>query len=171
MYTNKHAWTNIDGKYKEIYYYVCGRNGLEQVHYCDYKTSLRKTDIEPLVIEAIRELVNDKYFAEEIKKRVGIQTDTCVIDEDIRNYEGKLREVDLNKACLEREIDNLPVDAKYRERKVHDMTLRLDGLYDTIVELEERIEDARLRKYAVEIEAITHDNIYKIMRISANFML
>ena len=26
------------------------------------------------------------------------------------------------------------------------MTLRLDALYDTIVELEERIEDAKLRK-------------------------
>ena len=30
--------------------------------------------------------------------------------------------------------------------KIHDMTLRLDALYDTIVELEERIEDAKLRK-------------------------
>mgnify|MGYP004465090505 CR=1 FL=1 len=46
---------------------------------------------------------------------------------------------------MEREIDNLPVDARYRERKLHDMTLRLDGLYDTIVELEERIENAKLR--------------------------
>lgn len=27
---------------------------------------------------------------------------------------------------MEREIDNLPVDARYRERKLHDMTLRLD---------------------------------------------
>ena len=25
MYTNKHAWTNKDGTYKEIYYYVCSR--------------------------------------------------------------------------------------------------------------------------------------------------
>lgn len=164
MYTNKHAWTNKDGTYKEVYYYVCGKNRLQRGHHCDYKASLRETDIEPLVIEAIRELVSDKYFTEEIKKRIGIQTDNCVIDKEIKNYEGKLREVDLNKARLEREIDNLPADAKYRERKVHDMTLRLDGLYDTIVELEERIEDARLRRNAVEIEAITLDNIYKIMQ-------
>ncbi len=52
----------------------------------------------------------------------------------------------MNKARLEREIDNLPIDARFRERKIHDMTLRLDALYDTIVELEERIEDAKLRK-------------------------
>ena len=75
----------------------------------------------------------------------------------------KLKEVDLHKARLEREIDNLPIDARFRERKIHDMTLRLDALYDTIVELEERIEDAKLRKSSIEMETITLDNIYKLM--------
>ena len=56
MYTNKHAWTNKDGTYKEVYYYICGRNKQERGHHCDYKASLRKTDIEPLVIEAVKEL-------------------------------------------------------------------------------------------------------------------
>ena len=70
----------------------------------------------------------------------------------------------MNKARLENEIDNLPADARYRERKIHDMTLRLDALYDTMVELEERIEDAKLRKSSIEMEAITLDNVYKIMQ-------
>ena len=163
MYTNKHAWTNKDGTYKEVYYYICGRNKQERGHHCDYKASLRKTDIEPLVIEAVKELVSDKYFAKEIEKRVGVQTDTTAIDKELANYESKLKEVDLNKARLEREIDNLPIDARFRERKIHDMTLRLDALYDTIVELEERIEDAKLRKRSIEMEKITLDNIYKLM--------
>ena len=163
MYTNKHAWTNKDGTYKEVYYYICGRNKQERGHHCDYKASLRKTDIEPLVIEAVKELVSDKYFAKEIEKRIGVQTDTTAIDKELANYESKLKEVDLNKARLEREIDNLPVDTRFRERKIHDMTLRLDALYDTIVELEERIEDAKLRKSSIEMETITLDNIYKLM--------
>ena len=163
MYTNKHAWTNKDGTYKEVYYYICGRNKQERGHHCDYKASLRKTDIEPLVIEAVKELVSDKYFAKEIEKRVGVQTDTTAIDKELANYESKLKEVDLHKARLEREIDNLPIDARFRERKIHDMTLRLDALYDTIVELEERIEDAKLRKSSIEMETITLDNIYKLM--------
>ncbi|MFR3398524.1 MAG: RsmF rRNA methyltransferase first C-terminal domain-containing protein [Clostridia bacterium] len=163
MYTNKHAWTNKDGTYKEVYYYICGRNKQERGHHCDYKASLRKTDIEPLVIEAVKELVSDKYFAKEIEKRIGVQIDTTAIDKELANYESKLKEVDLNKARLEREIDNLPIDARFRERKIHDMTLRLDGLYDTIVELEERIEDAKLRRSSIEMEAITLDNIYKLM--------
>ena len=145
------------------YYYICGRNKQERGHHCDYKASLRKTDIEPLVIEAVKELVSDKYFAKEIEKRIGVQTDTTAIDKELANYESKLKEVDLNKARLEREIDNLPIDARFRERKIHDMTLRLDALYDTIVELEERIEDAKLRKSSIEMETITLDNIYKLM--------
>jgi len=164
MYTNKHAWTNKDGAYKEVYYYVCGKNRLERGSFCDYKAALWKTDIESLVIQAIRELVSDKYFAKEIKKRIGVQTETRKIDQEIKNYEDKLKEVDLNKARLEREIDNLPVDTKYRERKVRDRTLRLDGLYDIIVDLEKYIKDAKLRRNAVEMKTITLDNIYKIMQ-------
>lgn len=164
MYTNKHAWTNKDGTYKEVYYYICGRNKQERGHHCDYKASLRKTDIEPLIVEALKELVSDAYFAKEIEKRIGVQTDTSTVDKELANYENKLKEVDLNKARLENEIDNLPADARYRERKIHDMTLRLDALYDMMVELEERIEDAKLRKSSIEMEAITLDNVYKIMQ-------
>ena len=164
MYTNKHAWTNKDGTYKEVYYYICGRNKQERGRHCDYKASLRKIDIEPLVVEAVKELVSDAYFAKEIEKRIGVQTDTSVVDKELANYENKLKEVDLNKARLENEIDNLPFDARFRERKIHDMTLRLDALYDTMVELEERIEDAKLRKSSIEMEAITLDNVYKIMQ-------
>ena len=85
------------------------------------------------------------------------------MDKELEGYQAKLKEVDLNKTRLEREIDSLPADAKYRERKLHDMTLRLDSLYDVIVELEEKIEDARLRRDAIKQQAITLENIYKIM--------
>ena len=33
-----------------------------------------------------------------------------------------------------------------------------------IVELEERIEDAKLRRSSIEMEAITLENVYKIMK-------
>ena len=163
MYTNKHAWTNKDGTYKEIYYYVCSRNRMVRGKHCEYKAMLKKTDIEPMVIEAIREIVRNEEYAQAIKKRVGVQIDTKAVDKELEGYQAKLKEVDLNKTRLEREIDSLPADAKYRERKLHDMTLRLDSLYDVIVELEEKIEDARLRRDAIKQQAITLENIYKIM--------
>ncbi len=130
---------------------------------CEYKAMLKKTDIEPMVIEAIREIVRNEEYAQAIKKRIGVQIDTKAVDKELEGYQAKLKEVDLNKTRLEREIDSLPADAKYRERKLHDMTLRLDSLYDVIVELEEKIEDARLRRDAIKQQAITLENIYKIM--------
>ena len=57
----------------------------------------------------------------------------------------------------------LPMPDSVRE-KIHDMTLRPDALYDAMVELEKRIEDARLRKSSIEMEAITLDNVYIIMQ-------
>jgi len=168
MYTNKHAWTNKDGTYKEIYYYVCSKARTARGKTCDYKAMLKKTDIEPLVIEAIRELIKNQDFATEIKSRIGKEIDTSTLNRELKNYESKLREVELNKTRLENEIDSLPEDTRFKERKVHDMTLRLDGLYDIIVELEEKIEDVKLRRKAVEQDAITLENIYTLL---ANFDL
>lgn len=116
MYTNKHAWTNKDGIYKDVYYYVCSRNRMVRGKSCTYKAMLKKTEIEPLVIEAIKELVSNETFAKEVKSRIGTQLDTTTIDREIKNYETKLREVDLNKTRLENEIDTLPEDTRYRDR-------------------------------------------------------
>ena len=166
MYTNKHAWTNKDGTYREVYYYVCSKARAERGRTCDYTSTLKKTDIEPLVIEAIRELIQNQDFAGEIKSRIGKEIDTTTLNRELKNYESKLREIELNKTRLENEIDSLPEDTRFRERKIHDMTLRLDGLYDIIVELEEKIEDVLLRRKAVEQDAITLENIYTLL---ANF--
>ena len=140
MYTNKHAWTNVDGTEKEVYYYMCGRNKLERGHACDYKANLRKTDIEPLVIEAVKDLVKYGSLADYIIHKIGKQSDDSKVNEEITNYKAKLKEVDLNKTRLEQEIDNLPLDARFRERKIKDMTLRLDGLYDTIMNWKKRFK-------------------------------
>ena len=83
MYTNKHAWTNKDGTYKEIYYYVCSKARTARGKTCDYKAMLKKTDIEPLVIEAIRELIKNQDFATEIKSRIGKEIDTSTLNREL----------------------------------------------------------------------------------------
>lgn len=164
MYANSVRWTNKDGTYKEVLYYACGYNKMKKGRFCNYSANLKKTDIEPLVIEIIKELVKDKIFATEIQKRIGVQIDTTTIDYEIKNYVNKLREVELNKYRLEKELDTLPLDASHRERKIHDMTRRLESLYDIIVEIEDKIEDANTRKTSVEKELITMENICNILQ-------
>ncbi len=163
MYCNRHYWTNKDGTYKDIYYYFCAHSTKTRGGLCDYNAKLRKTDIEPYVIEALKELVRGENFAEEIKSRIGREINTELIDRELANYKKKLLEVNTNKTNLEESIDNMPLDVNFRERKLNDMQMRLDTLYDTITELEEKIEDAVLRKKAMEEEAMTLDNIYKLL--------
>lgn len=61
------------------------------------------------------------------------------------------------------ELDTLPIDAKYRDRKIKDMTTRIDSMYDVIAEIEEKIDDARYRKHAIEEKSLTFENIYRIL--------
>lgn len=163
MYANRHCWTKKDGTYKEVGYYVCGKNKHDRGKFCDYKADLKKSVIEPLVIEAVREVVSEKYFAQAIQDRISRIGKNDDIDKEIKNFESRLNEIELNKARLEKEIDTLPFDAKFRERKLRDMNARLDGMYETIADIEELIADANLRKKAMEQEAITLENINKIL--------
>ncbi len=141
-----------------MYTNVCGKNRLERGKYCDYNASLRIADIELLVSEAVKELVRDAFFVKEIKKRIGYQIDANKIDREITNYKKKLIKVWLHRKST------LLADAKYHERKIHDMTVRMDELYEVIVNLETRIEGVRLLRVVVETEAIYVENLFKIMQ-------
>ena len=164
MYTNKHACTNKDGTYKEIYYYVCSRIKLERGVKCDYKAMLKKTDIEPIVIELLKEIVNDKVLAQAMVDGIADKVDTSTIDKELEGLKKQLKEVEANKSRLENEIDTLPLDARYRERKINDMTQRLDGLYDTMADIEECIADANKRKSTADANAINLENIKAILK-------
>lgn len=166
MYTNRNSWTSKKTGYHETYYYVCSQKRAERGRKCTYSKQIREEVIEGEVISAIKELVDNPIFAEEIKKRIGTEIDTSAIDAEISNYQNKLRETETNKRRLEQSIDTLPLDAKYRERKLADMQRRLDALYETIYELEDLIDEAQTRRKAIEMQALTADNVYKVL---ANF--
>ena len=169
MYANRIRWTKKDGTEKEIMYYSCSRNKMKRGGFCDYNANLKKTDIEPLVVEVIKQLIRDKEFAIGIKKRIGMNVDVSRIIKEIDNYELKLKEVKTNKTRLEEEVDSLPLNIKYRERKICDMTARIDSMYDIITELEEKIEDAQYKRRAIEEKSLTLENIYRILEHFSEF--
>lgn len=168
MYANRIRWTKKDGIEKEVMYYSCSRNKLKRDGFCDYNANLKKTDIEPLVVEVIKKLVTDKVFVKGVKSRIGMHIDADKVIEEIKNYETKLKEVQLNKTRLENELDTLPIDAKFRERKIQNMTERIEAMYEIIAEIEEKIEDARFRKQAIDEKTLTFENIYKILEQFSN---
>ena len=100
MYCNRHSWQKKDGTYKDVYYYYCGHNGNPRGYVCNYKAKLRTTDIEPYVVEAIKELIRGESFAKEIESRIGQKANTEAIDTELRNYKKKLIETETKKANL-----------------------------------------------------------------------
>ena len=71
--------------------------------------------------------------------------------------------MNLTKARLETEIDTLPYDVKYRDKKLNDLNLRLEKMYDAIAEVEEYIVNAWFEKKALEKEKTTLENIRRIL--------
>lgn len=163
MYTNKNSWTRKDGEYVERHYYVCSRAYQARGVECNYKASLRKEVIESDVLNAVRGLVKDPLFAEEVKAKIGKEVDTSEIDKELGEYRKSLRQAKTAKDTLENEIDQLPYDTTHRERKIQDMNRRLDRAYDELIEVEEKIKDLLLKREAVESNALTLEQVYEVL--------
>ena len=127
MYANRNTWIRRDGTLVDRYYYYCSHKSELRGKICGYRRNIQTTDIEPYVIETIRKLVKSQYFSDSIKECIGAEIDTTSISNEIRNYDNKLKEVIQNKMRLENELDNLPLDEKYRDKKIENLNRRIYG--------------------------------------------
>jgi site-specific DNA recombinase len=163
MYTNKNGWTRKDGTEIERHYYTCSRvyqaRGIE----CKYTASLREDLIDNEVVEAVRALIKDPQFAQEIKDKIGKEIDTSEIDKEIAAYRKSMKQAKAVKETLEREIDTMPYDAPHRERKLQDLNRRLDKAYDELIDIEQKIDDLLLKREAIESNALTLEQVYQVL--------
>ena len=115
-----------DGTVKEMYYYYCGHSNYARGSRCGYKANLPTSVIEPLVVEAVKELVRKNDFAQMVKQNIGAQIDTKKVDEELARLPPKAKTSRAEqKNRLAQEIDNLPLDLVGRDRRLDDMTDRL----------------------------------------------
>jgi site-specific DNA recombinase len=163
MYTNKYSWTRKDGTYVERHYYVCSRAFHARGVECSYKAGLRKDIIEPDIIDAVRALVKDPLFAEEVKAKIGKEVDTTEIDKEIENYKKSLRQYKKAIETLEHEIDTMPDEEPNRDAKVEKRKIRLRRLEDDAIEVDNQIEDLLRKREAVENNALTLEEVYKVL--------
>jgi site-specific DNA recombinase len=126
MYTNKTNAKRKNSAVEEVFYYVCAKNKSELGTSCSYSTSYRKDDIEPIVLNEIRNLVRNPLFAEHIKSKIGKEVDTTEIDKELSEYKKSLKLCESAKDGLEQDIDTMPLDEPHRERKLKDKNKRLN---------------------------------------------
>ena len=163
MYANRNTWIRRDGTLVDRYYYYCSHKSELRGKICGYRRNIQTTDIEPYVIETIRKLIKSQYFSDSLKECIGAEIDTTLISKEIRNFDNKLKEVIQNKMRLENELDNLPLDEKYRDKKIENLNRRIYALYDVMADIEEKIEVLENKKRSIEENSINSEKIYSLI--------
>lgn len=164
MVGNVNRKKSKDGShYKDYFYYACKHRKLLDGHTCTYKKQWKEELINDEVVEVIRNLVKNERFAEIIKDKIGGKIDTSEIDKEKENYERQLRQVNGSKRNLENQIDSLSVDDRFYDRKLNDMQDRLNNMYAEIADLEELIDELKVRKRNIEMNRISLDNVYRYL--------
>ena len=164
MYGNVNRKKKPDGTlYRDYFYYACKHRTSVDGHLCNYRKQWGEERVNDAVVEVVRKLVQNPRFAQIIKDKINAKIDTGDLDLQLENYKKQLAQVVGTKATLEKQMDTLDVLDKHYERKYNDMQGRLDALYDTMVDIEQSIEEVETRKKYIEKEKINCDNVYKYL--------
>lgn len=164
MYADVVQWTNRDGVKKKRIKYQCGHYAKAKFGQCK-KNTIPAAWVETEVIEYTKQLVRNPQFAEDIQKQIGKKVDVSEIDTEINNYQKKLNRLEHSKSNLEQDIDNIFDDDKNAERKRKGMNKRLNKIYDEICAIEDQITECEQRKVVAEQNALTKDNVYKMLLV------
>ena len=163
LHTTKNNYINANGEPDARFYYSCHNSRYAKGVECNYRRLIKKDFIEAYVVELLNLLINDVTFAEAIKDKIATKIDTSKIEEEINEYRASLKVTLQNKNRLAHEIDTLPLDIKHRDEMISDMNERLYLMYDTIDEIQTKIDNAKERIEASKNEGITLENVYSIL--------
>lgn len=163
MYGNKSIKNRNGVHYKDYYYYGCKHRGALNGHKCTYKKQLQEEKIDGAVAEIISKLISNPKFAAIMQEKIDMKVDTTEIDKELANYQKILGQFIGTKRSLEQQIDSLNINDRHYNRKLADLQDRLDAMYDKIEEEEEKLEECKAKKRAIESDKMTADNIYKVL--------
>ncbi len=164
MYGNKSIKHKKDGtKYKDFFYYGCKHRNMDRGHKCNYKKQINEELLDASIAEIIIKLVSNPKFAAMMRDKINMQIDMTAIEQELENYEKKLRQALTVKAKIIEEIDSLDPDNRHYIKIKADLDDRLYNMYDKIEEIENQLIAARAKKQSIEAEKLTSDNIYKVL--------
>lgn len=149
--------------YKDYFYYHCKHSHELNGFRCTYKKQWKEEMVNDAVIEVIRKMVKDEKFAEIIKSKIGNQVDSSEMLNELETYQKSLKKAENTRLRIQNQIDALDNDEVMYERKLTDLSERLDKQYYEIKDLEDAISTISLRIQNVKKQKISTDNIYKYL--------
>ena len=148
---------------KTRYYYYCKNTLGVTGHKCSFRLNLEQTEMNRMVASIISAMTKDPRFSEAVQEKIGAAVDTTEMEQQAETMRGQLHQAISTKNRLERQMDALPVDDPYYDRKISDLQRRYDRQYSTIGEIEEQIEQIENQIQDIRQEKISGDSIYQLL--------
>lgn len=153
MVSHKEIYTTANGEKHAYYKYICGYFNNHKNGKCR-PNSIKANYLEGAVVDAIHNYIKQADIADAITENLGKQLDTTAIEEEIRETEEKLKELDKNEDVQYNILSQLGLSGKYRNIKPEKIEKNLEKINTQREELKAYIEQKMQ-----EIEAIEQDHL------------
>ncbi len=150
-------------EYKDTFYYRCHHRKRADGKLCDFAPKLNQDLFNSEVEDVIRYMVREGRFREYMKNKLDEQVDVSYLEDEKKQLQGQLQQVQGAKKKLLQMIDRLDSGDRHYDQKYQDMSDRLDNLYDRISELDEEITGVDARIQAAYEKQITGKNVYQFL--------
>ena len=150
-------------EYKDTFYYRCHHRKRADGKLCDFALKLNQDKFNSEVEDVIRYMVREGRFREYMKKKLDEQVDVSYLEDEKKQLQGQMQQVQGAKKKLLQMIDRLDSGDRHYDQKYQDMSDRLDNLYDRISELDEEISGVDARIQAAYEKQITGKNVYQFL--------
>ena len=164
MYGNVNRKKKKDGTYyRDYFYYACKHRLHVDGKRCDYHHQWGEDVIDAAVEEIIRQLVNTPTFEQGLREKIGSRLDTADLDQEIEQLRKQLRQHTGTKDRISEQMDALVFDDPHYDRKLQDLQIRQNKIYDQIASVESEIADAQIRLENIQQNKVSADNVYQFL--------
>lgn len=148
---------------KTRFYYYCKNTLGATGHRCDFRTNIEQSEMNQMVASIISAMVTRQDFKDAITEKIGAAVDTKDMEKQLIVLQDNLRQSLGTKSSIERQMDSLDVMDPHYDRKMLDLQKRLDLQYDTLVDIENQMDETKEQIKHIRQENITGNNIYQLL--------
>ena len=130
---------------------------------CDFGRSFNQDKVNSAVVEVIKEMVNNKKFADAIKEKINSKIDTKSIDDEILQIRQNIDKRNRKIKKLKDMQNNLDIDDKDFEKKYNKFSDDINNEEEIINDLEETVKEKEVYRKNIEKQKISIDGIYKYL--------
>ena len=154
---------NHGGYYKIMYSYGCRNYRKSAGRVCNCRRTYNQEKLDGAVLEIVGKVTETREFRQAVMNVMGDRSSLDACEEELKKARKELHSQEHLKYKLGMELDNLDIFTEDYNGKYENIQSEIDGAYDQIECLEEKIRKLKRRRDALQKGVHTSDNIRKIL--------